>query len=169
MKNLFNRSLPLLILITAAATLRAQDDDLAAPSPARLKEIKAQKSAYITSQLELTTEEAQLFWPIYNEFDAKQEQIRKDLRDLLKGAHGGTDGLTEAEAAQLLDKGLQSRQKEIDLEKSYQERFRKSIGSVKTLKLREAERNFNREVLKRFRERMEERRGGADPRRPARR
>lgn len=132
------------------------------PTPERLKEIKAQKSAFITTKLALTPEEAQQFWPIYNEYDDKQDALRKEMRELLKGARED-QAMTEAEASQLLEKGLQHRQKEIDLEKSYQERFKKSIGAVKTVRLRKAEHDFNREVLRKFRDRMEDRRGGDGP------
>lgn len=169
MRTLLLRSITLTVLMAGACQLSAQDDEVPPPSAERMKEMKAQKSAYITSQLGLTPEEAQQFWPIYNEFDAKQEQIRKEMRELMKGARDGDDGISEAEADQLLDKGLLNRQKEIDLEKSYVERFKKSIGAVKTLKLRKAERDFNKEVLKRFRERMEDRRGPAGEGRPGRR
>lgn len=132
------------------------------PTPERLQEIKAQKSAFITTKLALTPEEAQQFWPIYNEYDDKQDALRKEMRELLKGARDD-QGMTEAEAAQLLEKGLQHRQKEIDLERSYQERFKKCIGAVKTVKLRKAEHDFNREVLRKFRDRLEDRRGGDGP------
>lgn len=168
MRTLLRRTLPLvLILLGGILSARAQDDDMPAPDGERLKEIKAQKSAYITAQLGLTPEEAQQFWPIYNEYDDKQDALRKEARELFKGARNGGNELSEAEASKLLEKGLQNRQQELDLEKTYAERFKKSIGAVKTLKLKKAERDFNKEVLRRFRERMGERDGpggGGPPR-----
>jgi Spy/CpxP family protein refolding chaperone len=162
MRTLLFRTLPLAAsLLLGAMAAQAQDDDLPPPTGERLKEIKAQKSAYITARLELTPEQAQHFWPIYNEMDDKQDALRKEMRELHKGAKGDTT-LTEAAATQLLDKALRTRQKELDLEKTYSERFKNSIGAVKTLKLKKAERDFNKEVLKRFRDRMEDRRGPGD-------
>lgn len=159
MRTLLFRTLPLAAsLLIGAVNINAQDDDMPPPSGERLKEIKAQKSAYITSRLELTPEQAQQFWPIYNEMDEKQDALRKEMRELHKNAKGDST-LTEAEASQIIEKGLQNRQKELDLEKAYAERFKKSIGAVKTLKLKKAERDFNKEVLKRFRDRMEDRKG----------
>lgn len=168
MRTLIQRTLPLAAaLLLGSMHLHAQDEDMPPPTGERLKEIKAQKSAYITAQLALTPEQAQQFWPIYNEMDEKQDELRKELRDLHKGAKG--DGtISEEEASRILDNALQTRQKELDLEKTYAERFKKSIGAVKTLKLKKAERDFNKEVLKRFRDRMEERKGpggGGPPRR----
>ncbi len=161
MKNLMNRFLLLAALaVSSTSSMHAQEEGLPPLSDERMKEIKAQKSAYITSKLSLTPDEAQKFWPIYNEMDEKQDAIRKELRDLNKGQRKDGVEMTEAEASQLIDKGLANRQKELDLEKAYAERFKKSIGAVKTVQLKKAERDFHREVLKKFRERMEERRGG---------
>lgn len=169
MSTLLFRTLPLAgSLLIGALTVHAQDDDMPPPSGERMKEIKAQKSAYITAQLGLTPEEAQQFWPIYNEMDEKQDALRREMRALHKGAKGDST-LTEAEASQVLDKALQNRQKELDLEKTYAERFKKSIGAVKTLQLKKAERDFNKEVLKRFRDRMDDRKGPGSDGRPHRR
>ena len=156
------RTLSFAVALLTSIPLFAQEGDMPPPTPERLKESKAQKSAFITTKLALTPEEAQQFWPIYNEYDDKQDALRKEMRELLKGARED-QAMTEAEASQLLEKGLQHRQKEIDLEKSYQERFKKSIGAVKTVRLRKAEHDFNREVLRKFRDRMENRRGGDGP------
>ena len=42
------------------------------------EKVKALKVAYITEQLELTTDEAQKFWPIYNAFDENQSELRHE-------------------------------------------------------------------------------------------
>lgn len=146
----------LLTLPLLATHATAQDDDLPPPpSPERLKEIKAQKAAYLTTKLELTEAEAQRFWPVYNAYDDAQDELRKEMHDL----HRAVRSVSEADASALLEKTLAHRQKELDLERTYAERFKKSIGAVKTLKLQKAERDFHREVLRRFKERMDERRG----------
>jgi len=161
MKTLITRTLPILVMLVCTLSATAQPD-MTPPTPERLREIKAQKSAFITAQLELTPEEAQRFWPIYNEYDDKQDALRKEMRSLINGPEADKE-LSESEAAVILDKGLLHRQKEIDLEKTYQERFKKSIGAVKTLKLRKAEHDFNREVLRKFRDRMGEKHGDGPP------
>lgn len=160
MRTLIHRTLLGLMLLMGTTLLHAQEDDMPPPSDERMKEIKAQKSAYLTSKLSLTPEQAQHFWPIYNQFDEERETIRRSMRDLMKGAHKEGATMTEAQASDLLEKGLAARQRELDLEKLYSERFKKSIGAIKTVELHKAERDFNKEVLRRFRERMEERRGG---------
>ncbi|MCB9183774.1 MAG: hypothetical protein H6591_07630 [Flavobacteriales bacterium] len=142
----------------APATAVAQPDDMPPLSEERLKEVKAQRTAYITTKLGLTTEEAERFWPIYNEFDAEREKLRKELRENIRTTRKDGGALSEAQAKEVLEKGLVLRQRELDLERSYTDRFSKAIGAVKVVELHRAERDFNREVLKRIRERVEERR-----------
>jgi Spy/CpxP family protein refolding chaperone len=159
MTRLLHRSFLLTALSLVLATpLLAQEDDMPPPSKERMEEIKAQKSAYLTTKLELSAEEAQRFWPIYNEYDAQQETLRREMREM---HHSTRDmsAMTEAQASALIEKALANRQKELELERTYAEKFKKSIGAVKTVRLHKAERDFHREVLRRFKERVGERHG----------
>lgn len=165
MKKLIHHTLVLLLTLPLfAPAAMAQDDDLPPPPSAeRLKEIKAQKAAYLTTKLALTESEAQQFWPIYNAYDDAQDALRKEMHDLMKEGRQAGEGLSESQASALLDKALVNREKELELERTYSVRFKQSIGAVKTLRLHKAERDFHREVLRRFKERMDERRGGEGP------
>ena len=40
------------------------------------EQIKAMKVAFLTTELNLTSSEAEKFWPIYNTFDDKQFELR---------------------------------------------------------------------------------------------
>ncbi len=144
-----------LCLLTAPFTATAQDDDLPQIPQEKLQEIKAQKAAYLTQKMDLSADEAQKFWPVYNEYDKALEAIRMERREAHKAMRDRID-LTESEAATALDRELASQQKELDLRKRFAGEFKKSIGAVKTLKLGRAERDFNRELIKRVRERMQD-------------
>ena len=153
---------PILLLFFLSGPALPQDEPPGRPSPERMKEIKAQKTAYLTTKLGLGVEEAQRFWPIYNEFDVAREKIRSDMREL---HHGGQGELSEEQARRLLESALANRQKEIELERTFHDPFVKAIGAVRTLELVRAEREFNREVLRRYREKMERRHDGPPGRR----
>lgn len=144
-----------LLLLAPSVTVKAQGDDLPPLNEERMKEIKAQKTAYLTTKLGLTSEEAQRFWPIYNEYDAAREGVRREMRSIMRGKKDQEKPLTDADAEQRLSKGLELRQRELDIERAYKDRFIKSIGARRTLELVRAEHDFNREVLRRLRERSE--------------
>ena len=140
------------ISIANASVAFAQDDDAPPIREERMKEIKAQKSAYLTRKMNLSPEEAQRFWPIYNQMDeelgAARREHRKYMRELLKKAEP-----TEAEANEFLDRELAMEEKQLAVKKKYDPQLRKAIGAQKLVQLHQAERDFHREVMKRFRER----------------
>jgi hypothetical protein len=162
MKHLTALALLTAALFACPAQLHAQEDDMPPLSEERIKEIKAQRTAYLTTKLGLTSEEAQRFWPVYNEFDEAREKLRREMREVMRTGRSSGEAMTEAAAEQLLAKGLSIRERELALERTYKDRFVKAIGAVRTLELHKAERDFQREVLRRYKERME-RRGGDRP------
>jgi Spy/CpxP family protein refolding chaperone len=155
-----------LLLAMLAAPVVAQPPD-APPflSPEKRKELRAQKAAYITSRISLSPEEAQQFWPVYNKFDEETDALRRELGDMDRELRTKGDAMTDAEANALLEKELANRQKEVDLMRKFQADARKLIGPKRLVELGRAERDFHREVVRRFRERHE---GPDGPRLPRR-
>ncbi|MBS1566474.1 MAG: hypothetical protein JST39_18970, partial [Bacteroidetes bacterium] len=54
-----------------------ETDDQKDGSPGRLEALKI---AYLTKKLDLTTEEAQRFWPVYNKYTEEIHAIRKEQK-----------------------------------------------------------------------------------------
>ena len=117
------------------------------------EKIKALKVAYITEQLELTTDEAQRFWPIYNANEEKQFELRhKKMRSIInKFENGGLEKLSDKEAASLIDQ-VESIEDELhDYKKKYIKELKTVISAKKIIKLKKAEDEFNRKLMKQFR------------------
>ena len=148
------KSLALFILLLPTIGTIAQPDDAPVLSEERMREVKAQKIAFLTSRLKLTPEEAQVFWPLYNAYDEARESNRKELRKTMRPKDGAETTLTEQQAQEKLNMGLEVRQRELELERSYKDRFVRTIGAVRTVELVRAEHDFDREVLRRIRERL---------------
>jgi len=120
--------------------------------PADKKEkMEAAKIAFITKELELTPEEAQKFWPVYNQREAELESVRKEMRKLMKGKK--IEEMTDAEVEKNMDQMMALKQKELDIEKKYKEEFKKILPVKKVAKLYVAEHKFKQEVMKEWRER----------------
>ena len=60
------------LFFSSFSVLHAQDD-----GKDKREKIQALKIAFITQKLELTTDEAQKFWPVYNEYFAEIEKVVK--------------------------------------------------------------------------------------------
>lgn len=141
-----------LIAIIIFNTLTAVGQESAGENirdPRAREKIRAAQAAYITERLELTSSEAEKFWPVYREYDAKRRVLRQQMRD---ERNKGTDGQL------LLELDLKIKQQELDLEKDYTQRLQKIISPQKLLKLRQAEDDFRKLVFRQIQHRQRRRR-----------
>lgn len=120
------------------------------------QQIKAQKVAFITEQLSLTPQEAQNFWPIYNAFEDKLNNIRRNdekaIRDAMKN-----DGLTEKEAKDVINQFLAVENKKHLAKQQLIKDLGNVISPQKIIKLKIAEDAFNRKLMETYRQRREQR------------
>jgi len=121
--------------------------------PSKRERLEALKVAYLTQELYLTPEEAQQFWPLYNEMTQKMRDIRKEQRDNQLEAKKNFDTMSDAELSDAIDKELEYEQQELDLKKEYNAKFKKILPIKKVAKLHTAEKGFRKELLKGARDR----------------
>ncbi|NNK87450.1 MAG: sensor of ECF-type sigma factor [Flavobacteriaceae bacterium] len=146
--------LPVLLLMMTLASW-------AQPGEQQMQErIKAQKVAFITERLNLSSEEAQNFWPIYNAYEAKINDMRQnDLREVRQAMRRGS--LSDKEAQDLLDRFMAVEDKMHETKKQLVKDLSGTLPPQKIIQLKSAEDAFNRkllEMLKQRREKMQNRR-----------
>ncbi len=131
-----------------------------------LEKMEAMRVAFLTNRLDLNTEEASRFWPVYNEYAQKRMDLRKDLmqskRDIRRR------DLSEEESKKEVETQLAIQEKELTLKKNYYEKFKALLPAQKLARLEPAEMEFNQEVIRHLKERRERRMGQMDDRRPMR-
>lgn len=118
------------------------------------EKIKAYKVSFLTTELELTSTEAEKFWPIYNAYDDKQFEIRhQKMKTYLQRLNDDNiNSISEKEAATLLSQ-MESTDKELYLLKEkYNANLKKILSAKKILKLKKSEDDFNRKLLKQYRD-----------------
>jgi Spy/CpxP family protein refolding chaperone len=120
--------------------------------PNKKEQIKALKTAFITTELELTPTEAEKFWPIYNAFEEKQFELRHEkIRSYQNRLEKDLATISEKEAAQMLAKIEAAEDDLYQLRKKFNADVKGVLSSLKIIKLRKAEENFNRKLLKQYR------------------
>ena len=113
------------------------------------EQVKSIKVAYITNELNLTPDEATKFWPLYNEFEEKQNQIRREKlkAHLNRIDNADFDNLSEKEATTLLAQ-MESSEDELHLlRKKFTANLKNVLPATKILKLKKAEDGFNKKLL----------------------
>lgn len=144
-KNIF----PLLLLFVSFS-FYAQGDK----TDEKREKIKAFKVSFLTTELELTSSEAQKFWPIYNAYDDKQFELRHEKMKtyLRKLNDDNVNSMSEKEAATLLSQ-IESTDKELYvLREKFMSNLKKILSAQKILKLKKSEDDFHRKLLKQYRD-----------------
>ena len=92
----------------------------------------------MTEHLDLSPEDSQEFWPLYNAYNKENEAIMKDVKGML-------EGMT---ADEKLDMSVKLEQDRLNLKKEYISKFKEILGSDKTLDFFQFEREFRGRMLR---------------------
>lgn len=122
-------------------------------------DIESMKIAFLTRKLDLTPEEAQKFWPVYNKYADEIKSIKEGQADRMKDAKENFANMSDKDIEKLIDAGINSRQQELDVLKKYHQQFKQTIPVKKVALLYRAEEDFKRELIERIREKRMEKNG----------
>jgi len=115
-----------------------------------MKKIESARIALITERLGLTPDQAEKFWPVYREYNMQRREIREEFRNERQGAN--LQNMSEEESKQLVQKSMDMKQKELNLEKEYSKRLTEVISTQQLFKLKNAEKDFQQMLLQRIQE-----------------
>jgi uncharacterized protein YbbC (DUF1343 family) len=132
------------ILSLAFTSISKAQDDI----PRGKEKIRAAKVGLITNRLNLTEEQAKTFWVVYDEFDKKRHEIRKNIREMTAESRNITT--TDDKILTDLKEVLSLKQKEVDLEKEYLSKFLKTINVRQLSELFKTEQLFNQMLVKKL-------------------
>jgi Spy/CpxP family protein refolding chaperone len=130
----------IVLLVLSVGHARAQNGGM--------QKIENARIALITNRLNLSSEQAQQFWPLYNEYDGKQRDIRQSYRKLINEVNTLTT--SDEKILTNLKELLNLRQKEVDLEKEYMGRFLKTINVRQLAELYKTEQMFTQMLINRL-------------------
>lgn len=136
----------LLASLAGSPAAQAQGRRLGQPG-ARISQLDNAKIAFITSRLTLTQDQAQRFWPLYNDFIGKRRELNRTARLLRRDA--ASLNLSDAQLRDNFTQDFAIRQQQLNLEKDYFEKVQKVLSLRQVAQLYQAERDFTKEVLKR--------------------
>lgn len=115
--------------------------------------VEAMKIGFLTDRLQLSPEEAQKFWPVYNQYTAELDKLRLSRHKNMKEAKEIMDEMTDANAEKFVDDEMAFRQEELDIQKKYHPQFKKVLSAKKVAKLYRSEEDFKRKLLEMLKER----------------
>ena len=89
--------------------------------------LKVEKKATIAEVMELSKEEAGVFWPLYNEYNNKMSEIQNERIKVIMDFAEHYDALTGEKADELMTRAMLTNQQLLKLKKTYYKKFKKII------------------------------------------
>lgn len=119
----------------------------------RNNEIESYKIGYLTQKLDLSAEEAKIFWPIYNDWQKEQATLRKERMQKMISFRKITEieELSDTEIQNLIVNDFMYKQRELNLDKKYYYKLRSSLPIKIVGKFYRAQETFKRELLSKYR------------------
>lgn len=138
-----------ILLFFVSFSFYAQDEKM----KEKKEQIKALKTSFLTTELDLTSKEAEKFWPMYYTFDDQQFELRhQKMRVFMKRMNDETlDKMTEKEASTFLSQMENAEEELFLLRKKFNTSLKEVLPSTKIIKLRKSEEGFNRKLLQQYR------------------
>lgn len=143
-------SLILAISIAVLAVAQPQGGKRPQNGKQKFEKIKAERVAFITSEVGLSAKDAEAFWPIYNKADAEQHELMKaekkayaELNKALAEGQGNVDAL--------LDAYIKAKKENVNVHFGYVKEYKKAIGSEKTAKFFTSDEKFRRKQIGKLR------------------
>ena len=138
-------SLVLLAMGTLMVPLTAQTEE-------QIARFKQERETYFTEKLQLTQQESEAFWPVYNDFHNRKMKLVQDERNTFRYCHKNADNLSDDEFVETLEKIRKLKDEQHQMEQEYyHEEFPKVLPPKKVMMLYKVEWDFRNHLIREIR------------------
>jgi hypothetical protein len=123
-------------------------------TPPREK-LDAYRIAFFTKRLNLTSQEAEKFWPVYNEFQSRKNALQLDRSAIIRSFNQNELNMTEKEMTESADKLIALEVQEASLAQEYHRKFKEILSPVKVMRLYQAENQYRLMLLQELKQNQE--------------
>ncbi len=123
-------AITLAVLMTAPAAAFAQEAQL----EILRSDVRAEKVALITEMMELTDEQAEIFWPVYRDMENEVDKLTDQRIALIKEYAENYNAMIDKAATDIVTKAIKLREKRLAIEKKYYKKFSKVLDPITAAK-----------------------------------
>lgn len=131
------------VFLSALTSMQAQDRN------DHREKIKALKVAFITQELNMTSQTAQKFWPVYNKYELDKRALHK--RENVDWDNIGT--ISDSKAEEMLKEYLTIEREEYIIKKQLFSDLKKILSAKEIVLLHKLESDFNKKMIQEYRAR----------------
>lgn len=112
-----------------------------------LEKLNNYKIGFFTKKLNLTSEEAEKFWPIYNDYQAQRNQIQLEKLKLNRNFNQNGSSLSDNQLEDIADKYVDCLVQESNLAVAFHGKLKEVLPPVKVIRYYQAENQYKVQLL----------------------
>jgi len=118
----------------------------AAQNP-NLEKLNVYKIAFFTRRLNLTSQEAEKFWPVYNEYQKQKNLIQQEKVTLIRDFNQNESTLNDNQLTELGDKLIATIVQESSLAVTYHKKLKEVLPPAKVIRFYQVENQYKAQLL----------------------
>jgi Spy/CpxP family protein refolding chaperone len=139
----------ILVLCDLTLALKAQEHK---GRQEHIEKFRSMKIAFFTERLELTPQEAEKFWPLYNDHEKKKREVSRYRHFRPRNMSEQLADMTDQEAEEMVDEMMEARKKEVQLAAAFHEDLKEILPPKKVMKFYITEIQFREYMLRKIRD-----------------
>ena len=123
----------------------------------RMERFQAQRVAYFTEKMQLTPQEAERFWPVYNDYTNRKNKLEEESRNILKFLSRNSANMAERELLESMNNYIQLQEKIQQPLTEYHKEYLKLLPPQKVAMIYATETQYRNFLLNQIRDNRQER------------
>jgi hypothetical protein len=141
----------LMVLMLPAIRVAAQETNL--------EKLNAYKVGFFTKKLNLSSQEAEKFWPVYNEYQKQRNFLQLEKVRLIRNFNQNESILSNNELTEMGDKLIATIVQESDLAVTFHKKLKEVLPPAKVIRFYQAENQYKAQLLNELKDIKQQQRG----------
>jgi len=116
------------------------------------EKLDAYRVGFFTKKMNLSSEEAEKFWPAYNEYQKKKNELQREKIMLVRDFNQNESALSDKELTEIGDNLIATFSKENELAQEFHKKLRDLLSPDKVIRYYQAENQWKAQLLNELQE-----------------
>jgi len=113
-----------------------------------LDKLNAYKIGFFTKKLNLTSQEAEKFWPVHNEYQKQKNLVQQERISLMRNFNQNESTLNDEQLTEISDKLVATIVQESSLAVTFHKKLKEVLPPAKVIRFYQAENQYKAQLLK---------------------
>ena len=109
------------------------------------EKLESAKVAFVIKRLDLSLQQAEKFWPLYNQHNEERRKLMRQINELSNAVNADID---DKQALELINRKFELKKEILDLENAFTKKIVEIISPVQAIKLSDVNRDFARHIYR---------------------